>query len=128
MSQGTSLFATCDNFMKVFLDGVLAFQDDNYGSDTLQWKITTELDIPGGTKVLGIECLDIHVAKGILIPTEILHLLSILGKMEQVPGVSGFYNRKSWLILNCKAIGLIYLLLQNGSGQDPPDGLLARRY
>ena len=66
MSQGTTLFATCDNFMKVFLDGVLAFQDDNYGSDTLQWKITTELDIPRGTKVLGIECLDIHVAKGIL--------------------------------------------------------------
>ena len=69
MSQSTTLFATCDNFMKVFVDGVLAFQDANYGSDTLQWRVTTELDIPSGTKVLGIECLDIHVAKGILAST-----------------------------------------------------------
>ena len=52
VSQGTTLFATCDNFMKVVLYGVLAFQDANHGSDTRQWRITTELDIPRGTKVL----------------------------------------------------------------------------
>ena len=52
--------------MKVFLDGVLAFQDENYGEDKYQWRITTELLIPSGTKVLGIECLNAGGAKGIV--------------------------------------------------------------
>ena len=42
------------------------FQDEStWGTDTLQWSRATELDIPAGTKALGIECLDLEGLNGI---------------------------------------------------------------
>ena len=42
------------------------FQDEStWGTDTLQWSWATELDIPAGTKALGIECLDLEGLNGI---------------------------------------------------------------
>eukprot|EP00092_Neocalanus_flemingeri_P066723 GFUD01081324.1.p1 GENE.GFUD01081324.1~~GFUD01081324.1.p1 ORF type:complete len:513 (+),score=54.68 GFUD01081324.1:23-1540(+) len=64
-STGTSLFATCDNAMRIYFDGVLQFQDADWpATDIYQWTRTTELVIPSVTKVLGIECQNIKVPEG----------------------------------------------------------------
>ena len=42
--------------MRVYLDGVLAHEDPDFGTDKLQWKTETEITIPSGTQVLGIAC------------------------------------------------------------------------
>merc|ERR1712106_84557 len=65
----TTLFATCDNFMRIYFDGVLAHEDPDFGTDTLQWKTESEITIPIGTRVLGIECQDAGGAYGILAST-----------------------------------------------------------
>jgi hypothetical protein len=51
--------------MKVYLDGVLQKQDAAMGV----WESTSTLTIPGGTKVLAIECADHGVIEGILAST-----------------------------------------------------------
>jgi len=65
----TTLFATCDNFMRVYVDGELAHEDPDFGTDTYQWKTESEITIPIGTRVLGIECQDAGGAYGILAST-----------------------------------------------------------
>ena len=54
------LFATCDNVMKIYFDGIVALSEDN------DWTITTKIVIPSGTKVVGIQCKDLGGYKGIL--------------------------------------------------------------
>ena len=67
----STLYATCDNFMRIYFDGRLVFEDENYGTVSRPWKwtITTSLRIPTGTKVIGISCLDAGGAKGIIAST-----------------------------------------------------------
>ena len=48
--------------MRVYFYGILVSQDD---TDTLNWSRATKFDIPAGTKVLGIECLDLGGLNGI---------------------------------------------------------------
>eukprot|EP00092_Neocalanus_flemingeri_P077113 GFUD01095713.1.p1 GENE.GFUD01095713.1~~GFUD01095713.1.p1 ORF type:complete len:167 (+),score=33.54 GFUD01095713.1:88-588(+) len=68
--KDTSLFATCDNLLMIYFDGVLQFEDEGWpGTDTYQWTSATELVIPSGTKVLGIECKDLGGNMGILAST-----------------------------------------------------------
>ena len=54
--------------MRIFFDGRQVFEDDMYGTvaPVHQWKIVTTLEIPSGTKVVGISCLDSGVYKGII--------------------------------------------------------------
>ena len=85
---GSSLFATCDNIMRIYFDGVLQFQDSDWGTDTYQWVRTTELFIPYGTQVLGIECLDFGGARGILAST-----------------ADGMLTDTSWVCTNNQALG-----------------------
>ena len=59
------LFATCDNEMKVYFDGILQEQDDAMAD----WTKTSELTIPAGTQVLAIECKDTGYQEGILAST-----------------------------------------------------------
>ena len=60
----------CDNGMKVYFDEVLQYQDNaDPNANPYAWSITTELVIPRGTKVLGIECQDQGGSKGILAST-----------------------------------------------------------
>ena len=59
------LFATCDNEMKVYFDGILQEQDDAMAD----WTKTSELTIPPGTQVLAIECKDLGLQEGILAST-----------------------------------------------------------
>ena len=66
MSHLGTLYATCDNFMRIYFDGRLVKEDLNYGRDTRQWSRTSKVYIPAGTKVVGISCLDVGVAKGII--------------------------------------------------------------
>ena len=61
-----TLFATCDDAMKVYFDGVIQFQDNNWSGMSQQWQATKELMIPTATKVLGIECADFGGNNGIL--------------------------------------------------------------
>merc|ERR1712032_1699064 len=56
------LFATCDNKMKVYFDGELQEQDDAMAD----WRKTSELMIPAGTRVVAIECEDVGAQEGIL--------------------------------------------------------------
>jgi hypothetical protein len=57
--HSTTLYATCDNEMKIYFDGVLQNQDSgNHNQRPYAWMVTTELHIPSGFKVLGIECLN----------------------------------------------------------------------
>merc|ERR1712055_517198 len=60
------LFATCDNKMKVYFDGELQLQDDAMGD----WRKTSELTIPAGTRVVAIECEDVGAQEGILASTD----------------------------------------------------------
>ena len=55
------MFATCQNMMKIYFDGVLQYEDTepNLGA-------TTELVIPWGTEVVAIESRSQGEAKGIL--------------------------------------------------------------
>ena len=55
--------------MRVYLDGVLAHEDRDRDRDTV-WKIETEIAIPSGTQVIGIECEDGGGGYGILASTE----------------------------------------------------------
>ena len=55
--------------MRVYFNGKLALEDPNYGRDTLQWRTTSTINIPAGTEVIGIACLDAGVAKGIIAST-----------------------------------------------------------
>ena len=67
--QGATLFATCDNIMKVYIDGVLHYEDKDK-KDGMQWLKTKEVKIPSGTQVLGIECLELaDTPRGILATT-----------------------------------------------------------
>ena len=59
------LFATCDNKMKVYFDGELQEQDDAMAD----WRKTSELTIPAGTRVVAIECEDVGAQEGILAST-----------------------------------------------------------
>merc|ERR1712037_299794 len=59
-------FATCDNEMKVYFDGELQEQDDAMGD----WRKTSELTIPAGTRVVAIECEDVGAQEGILASTD----------------------------------------------------------
>ena len=59
------LFATCDNKMKVYIDGELQEQDDAMAD----WRKTSELTIPAGTRVVAIECEDVGAQEGILAST-----------------------------------------------------------
>ena len=59
------LFATCDNEMKVYFDGIEQEQDDAMAD----WTKTSELTIPAGTQVLAIECKDTGSQEGILAST-----------------------------------------------------------
>ena len=54
--------------MRIFFDGKQVFEDDMYGTvaPVHQWKIVTTLEIPSGTKVVGISCLDSGAYKGII--------------------------------------------------------------
>merc|ERR1712106_347381 len=65
----TTLYATCDNFMRIYLDGELAHEDHKFGTDTYQWATESQITIPSGTRVLGIECLDAGGGYGILAST-----------------------------------------------------------
>ena len=56
-SKTRTLFATCDSFMRIYFDGKIVFEDDNYGTNTQQLKVTTMLEIVPGTKEIGISCL-----------------------------------------------------------------------
>ena len=60
-SYGT-LFATCDNEMSVFFDGVL--QPETPGLKN--WKHTNEFEIPSGTRVVGIKCQNGYGDYGII--------------------------------------------------------------
>merc|ERR1719209_1602449 len=60
------LFATCDDKMKVYFDGELQGQDDAMED----WKKTSELTIPAGTRVVAIECEDLGAQEGILASTD----------------------------------------------------------
>ena len=67
--SGNSLFATCDNVTKLYF-GKLQHQDDpDPGAIPYTWSKTTELVIPRGVQVLGIECLNQGLQKGILAST-----------------------------------------------------------
>ena len=55
--------------MRIYFDGNLVFEDESYETDTYQWSITTNLNIPIGTEVIGISCLDFGVSKGIIAST-----------------------------------------------------------
>ena len=59
------LFATCDNEMKVYFDGIEQEQDDAMAD----WTKTSQLTIPAGTQVLAIECKDLGSQEGILAST-----------------------------------------------------------
>ena len=59
------LFATCDDKMKVYFDGELQSQDDAMAD----WRKTSELTIPAGTRVVAIECEDVGAQEGILAST-----------------------------------------------------------
>ena len=67
----TTLYATCDNNMRVYLDGVVVHEDRDWGVDTkpLVSKEETEISIPSGTQVIGIECKDNGGQYGILAST-----------------------------------------------------------
>ena len=60
LGSGITLHATCDNWMKIFFDGKLAFEDTHYGkllsSRLWQWEVQTAIEIPDNTKTIGIEC------------------------------------------------------------------------
>ena len=60
-SFGT-LFATCDNEMSVYFDGIL--QPETPGLDN--WKRTNEFEIPSGTRVIGIKCRNGYGDYGII--------------------------------------------------------------
>jgi len=64
-----TLSATCDNIMRIYFDGKLVFEDEDHEINPYQWKITTTLDIPFGTKVVGISCQDFGLEKGIIAST-----------------------------------------------------------
>ena len=49
------LFATCDNKMKVYIDGVLN-EDDNM----LDWQKTSTIPLTSDTRVMAIECEDVE--------------------------------------------------------------------
>ena len=59
------LFATCDNEMKVYFDGVL--QPETAGMR--DWTVTSYLNIPANTRVLAIECKNLRGGEGILAST-----------------------------------------------------------
>ena len=58
------LFATCDNKMKVYIDGVL-HEDDNM----LDWQKTSTIPLNSDTRVMAIECEDVGSQEGILAST-----------------------------------------------------------
>jgi len=60
------LHATCDNQMKVYFDGELQEEDDAMRD----WRKTSELTIPAGTRVVAIECQDLGAQEGILASAE----------------------------------------------------------
>ena len=60
------LSATCDNKMKVYFDGELQEQDDAMAD----WRKTSRMTIPAGTRVLAIECEDVGAQEGILASTD----------------------------------------------------------
>ena len=60
------LFATCDNEMKVYFDGI----EQEQNGAMADWTKTSQLTIPPGTQVLAIECKDIGAQEGILASTE----------------------------------------------------------
>ena len=65
-TAGTYLFSSGDDDMKVYFDGVLQY-DENGMADT--WKLISELKIPSGTRVLGIECINHSQFGGIVAST-----------------------------------------------------------
>ena len=52
--------------MKVYFDGELQEQDDAMAD----WRKTSELTIPAGTRVVAIECEDLGAQEGILASTD----------------------------------------------------------
>ena len=56
------MFATCDNELKVYLDGVLVFEVDDYTQ-------SHTIPVPSGNKVLGLECKDRGGGYGIVAST-----------------------------------------------------------
>ena len=70
-TDALTLHATCDNWMRIFFDGSLAFEDERYGiyAEPWAWMITTEIEIPPGTKTIGISCLNGGFVKGIIAST-----------------------------------------------------------
>ena len=64
MSQKPTLklHATCDNKMKVFIDGFLQAEDGAMAN----WMLTSLLTMSPSTEVLAIECLDLGAQEGIL--------------------------------------------------------------
>ena len=50
------LFASCNDFMKIFFDGALVYKDENYGTASNEWRSPMELDIPSKTQIIGISC------------------------------------------------------------------------
>ena len=63
-----TLYATCDNFMRIYFDGAQVFQDANFGIDRrpYQWSQTTTLNIPNTVRNVGISCVNGGGPKGIL--------------------------------------------------------------
>lgn len=64
VGDATMMTATCDNQMKVYFDGVL--QTGLPQTDLDNWRVTTQIAVPPGTVMVGIECYDEHVVAGIL--------------------------------------------------------------
>ena len=60
-----TLYATCDDVMKVYFDGELQPETDAMK----HWGQTSQLSIPAGTRVLAIECRNLGAQYGILAST-----------------------------------------------------------
>jgi len=67
-SGDRTLYATCDNYMRIYFDGELVFEDAFFGIDMppYQWSLTTVLKIPDAVENVGISCLNGGGPKGIL--------------------------------------------------------------
>ena len=51
-----TLSAGCNDFMRIFFDGKLVYEDDNYGTASNEWRSPMKLEIPSETDIIGISC------------------------------------------------------------------------
>ena len=63
---GFALRASCDNVMRIFVDGVLIHEDKNFFEDKGQWSTDVLVQVPANSNILAIECWNYGGPNGIL--------------------------------------------------------------